>query len=311
MTCDLMFIGHISTDYVENRQGVKVQAGGSALYASMAAKTLLMNVALVSAVGKDYKFTDALWIVGTDYVKTVNMPSTRFNIRYNESGEADYLEAAYGAGARITASIIPTQLLAPETIVHISPMQPTKVDQIVKKIRMVSPKTRISVNTWINYIKQSRRNKELLRHLAQEVDFFILNDNEAKALTDTSSIPAALTLLKARMLVITLGELGAIAKGRDTGIQMIPALAMPERKIVDTTGAGDVWCGAFLATYKITGELLKSVTIASILSSIKCSGWNCKKLINLQFRKPDNIIEYVIGLKEGALQRRLPDYSVP
>jgi fructose-1-phosphate kinase PfkB-like protein len=112
------------------------------------------------------------------------------------------------------------------------------------------------------------------------------------------------------MLVITLGELGAIVKGRGTGIQMIPALAMPERKVVDTTGAGDVWCGAFLSTYRITGELLKSVTIASILSSIKCSGWNFKKLTSLRFRKPDDAIEYVIGLKEGALQKRIPDYTM-
>lgn len=304
-----MFIGHVSMDQVENQHGVKIQAGGAALYAAIAAKTLLKDVALVSAIGKDYKFVDTLRLLGSDYVKTFNMPSTRFNIRYNELWEAEYLEATFGVGSRIAASTIPTQLLAPETIVHISPMQPTKVDQIVSKIRKTSPNTRISINTWIDYIKKSRKDKEILKNLAQEADFFILNDNEAKALADTASIPAALMLLKAKMLVITLGEFGAIVKGRNTGIQMIPALATPKKNVVDTTGAGDVWCGAFLAAYKLTSDLMKSVTIASILSSIKCSGWNFRKLMNLRFRKPDDVIEYVIGLKEGALQKRIQDYT--
>jgi sugar/nucleoside kinase (ribokinase family) len=305
-----MFIGHVSMDQIENQNGVKVQAGGSALYAAIAAKTLLKDATLVSAIGKDYKFTDTLRLLDSEYVKTFNMPSTRFNIRYNKLEEAEYLEADYGVGSKITASSIPTQLLAPDSIVHISPMPPTKVDQIVKKIRESSPKTKISINTWINYIKKSRKNKEILKNLAQEADFFILNDNEAKALTNTVSISAALALLKAKMLVITLGELGAIVSGKNTGIQMVPALNAPAKKVVDTTGAGDVWCGAFLATYKLTGDMMKSVTTASIISSIKCSGWNFKKLINLRFRKPDDIIEYVIGLKEGALQKKMPDYMM-
>ena len=41
LICDLMFIGHISIDQVEIPHGVKVQPGGAALYAAMAAKTLL------------------------------------------------------------------------------------------------------------------------------------------------------------------------------------------------------------------------------------------------------------------------------
>ena len=91
---------------------------------------------------------------------------------------------------------------------------------------------------------------------------------------------------------------------------MVPVLNTPSRHVVDTTGAGDVWCGAFVAAYKLTDDLMKSVTIASILSSLKCSGWNFQKLINLRFRKPEDVIEYIIGMKEGALQKRIPDYTL-
>lgn len=309
MACDLMVIGHVSIDQIENQHGIRVQAGGAALYAAMAAKTLLKDVTLVSAVGKHYRFTDTLKLLDPDHVKTFKMPSTRFNIKYNKLGKADYLEATLGAGSKIAASTIPIELLNPETIVHISPLPPSKVSKIIKKIGETSPKTRISINTWIEYIKKNRRNRTTLRNLAQTADFFIVNDTEAKALTQTDSISTALRLLKAKMLIITLGELGAIIKAENIGIQMIPALNVPLRNVIDTTGAGDTWCGAFLAAYKLTQDLMKSVTIASTISSIKCSGWGLQKIINLQFRKPDDVIEYVIALKEGALQKSMLDYT--
>jgi len=304
-----MFVGHVSIDQIENSQGVRVQPGGAALYAAMAAKTLLENITLVSAVGKDYKFTDVLSLFNSKHVRTFNMSSTRFSIKYKKRGETQYLKTNIGAGSKITASSIPTKLLAANSIVHLSPMTPTKAIKIFEKIRRDSPKANISINTWINYIKQSRRNRATLKNLALEADFFILNESEAKALTQTDSISTALRLLKAKMFIITLGELGAIINGENTGIQMIPALNVPLKNVVDTTGAGDTWCGAFLAAYKLTQDLMKSVTIASIISSIKCSGWGLKKLVNLQFKKPDDVIEYVIGLKEGALQKRILDYT--
>lgn len=309
MTCDLMFVGHVSIDQVESLRGVRVQPGGAALYAAMAAKTLLKDIALVSVVGKDFKFTNVLSLVDSEHVRTSSMPSTRFNIKYNKRGETQYLNATYGAGSRIAASSIPTKLLTAESIVHLSPMAPTKVAKIFEKIRKDSPKTKISINTWINYIVKSRKNRATLKNLALKADFFMLNDAEAKALAQTDSISTALRLLKAKMLIITLGELGAIINGKKIGMQMIPALNVPLKNVVDTTGAGDTWCGAFIAAYKLTEDLMKSITIASIISSIKCSGWGLKKLVNLQFRKPDDVIEYVIGLKEGALQKRILDYT--
>ena len=309
MICDLMFIGHISIDQIENQNGVRVQPGGAAFYAAMAARTLLEDVKIVSAIGKDFKFTENLKLLRSDYIRTFSLPSTRFNIKYNEHWEAEYLKAIYGVGSKISASMIPTQILGAGTIVHISPMQPVKVSKIVKKIREDSPETRISINTWIDYITKSQRNRKVLKNLALEADFFILNDHEAKSLAKKDSLSTALTLLKAKKLIITLGELGAIISEENRQIQMIPALNIPAKSIVDTTGAGDVWCGGFSAAYKLTDDMMKSVTIASILSSIKCSGRNFQKLLKLRFRNPDSAIEYVIGLREGALQKRISDYT--
>ena len=308
LICDLMFIGHISIDQIEYQDGIREQPGGAALYSTIGARTLVKNVTLVSAIGTDYLYKNIINYVGSKFVRTFKMPSTRFYIRYHKFGNVDYIKSKFGAGSRITASSIPTQLLTPKTIVHVSPMHPKKVQKIIKTIKTVSPKTKISINTWIDYIKKSRKNRKILKNLASEVDYFILNDSEVKVLTETDSISTALTLLKSKMLIVTLGEIGALISGEEVGTQMIPALNTPNRNVIDTVGAGDVWCGTFLATYKLTEDLLKSVTIASILSSLKCSGWNFQKILNLRFKKPDDVIEYVIGIKEGALQKRISDY---
>jgi fructose-1-phosphate kinase PfkB-like protein len=79
-------------------------------------------------------------------------------------------------------------------------------------------------------------------------------------------------------------------------------------KIVDTTGAGDVWCGAFLAAYNLTEDFGKSIGVASMISRIKCSDWGFQKLINLHFKKPDDVIEFFMGLKDGAIQKTMPDF---
>lgn len=305
---NIYFVGHISIDHVENRNGIRIQPGGAALYAAVAARTLSDNVCLFSAVGKDYKFMEVLEPFAPTHIKVFNMPSTSFHIKYDERWEAHYLKAEHGAASRISVSRTIFETLKPEDIVHISPVQPKKAYKIADEVKNSSPDTKVSVNTWIGYISRSGKDRKILKDLAGKTDFFILNDSEAKALTETTSLSAAMKLLKARMLLITLGELGAIIYKEDGEIQMVPALKYPVKNVVDTTGAGDTWCGAFVASYKLTDDLMKSVTAASVISSIKCAGWGFSSLSNLRFKSVNDVIEYVIGLREGSLQKRISDY---
>jgi sugar/nucleoside kinase (ribokinase family) len=273
----------------------------------MAARTLLKNVLLISAIGTDYQYQDTLNHLDC-ILKVYNTPSTRFHIQYDQKWEARYLHTEWGASPRVNSVIASLEDIHSNCTVHFSPMNPTKIVKILRKLVQTSHDVRSSINTWLGYIKGNRKNRRILKELASQVDFFILNDSEAKALAETDSISTALRLLEAKMLIVTLGQLGAIISGKSTGIQMVPALYLPPEKIVDTTGAGDVWCGAFLATYNITKDLMKSISVASILSRIKCSNWGFNNLINLRFRTPDSIIEHVIGLREGSYQKSLVEY---
>jgi sugar/nucleoside kinase (ribokinase family) len=304
----LVFVGHISVDKVENVNGTRVQPGGAALYAAMAARTLFPNVALISATGKDNQFLDVLNLLPYKDVKIYDAPSTRFHIRYDRRWEAHYLKADHGAGSRITSRRISNRWLRHKSIFHISPMQPSKVARILDKIKQKSPETKVSVNTWIDYVKAGRRNRRILKDIALKADFFILSDTEAKALAQTDSISVAVRLLKAKTLIVTLGNFGAIISGENVDMQMVPALNLSPDKVVDTTGAGDVWCGAFLATYNLTEDFGKSVSAASTISRIKCSDWGFQSLVKLRFKEPNDVIEFVMGLKDGGIQKRMLDY---
>jgi len=309
LAISVSFIGHISVDRVENINGVRIQPGGAALHAAVAARTLIDDVRLVSVISKDYPFIDILAHFPRRYIKQSSMPSTRFSIRYDKRWEAHYLEAEHGAGSRISPSTIPLDELEPGEIVHVSPIPPARLEKIVNAVKDSSPRTKISINAWTGYIT-GRKNRRILKELAPKVDFFIMNDSEAKLLTEADSLSIALRLLRAKMLVVTLGEFGAIVNTEGGEVRMVPALRFPVEKIVDTTGAGDAWCGAFLAAYSLTEDLVRAVTAASVISSIKCTDWGCSKLLNLKFKSVDHIAEYVIGLREGGLQKRIPDYLV-
>lgn len=67
-----------------------------------------------------------------------------------------------------------------------------------------------------------------------------------------------------RFAMITLGADGSIVYGKDDR-HRVPAFSA---KVVDTTGAGDVYCGAFLAEYTRTRDVRSSALYASAAASV-------------------------------------------
>jgi ribokinase len=65
-------------------------------------------------------------------------------------------------------------------------------------------------------------------------DPVVVNEHEARMLAETSGLP--------RSLLVTFG-----ARGADWDGLRAPAVEVPEDEVVDTTGAGDAFCGALAA----------------------------------------------------------------
>lgn len=88
----------------------------------------------------------------------------------------------------------------------------------------------------------------LPRSLTEIVDVLVVNEAEARAVAGgPASLPDALTTLTSQVqtVVVTLGAEGALIASAGGDVTRVPAV--PARRVVDTTGAGDAFCGAFAA----------------------------------------------------------------
>lgn len=101
---------------------------------------------------------------------------------------------------------------------------------------------------------------------AQEVDIIFANHIELAALTGTDDFEAGLNQLapKVPLLVVTCGEHGAVAL---SGGERCQVAAEPVARVVDTTGAGDLFAAGFLAGHVRGRELSECLTMGAIAAA--------------------------------------------
>jgi sulfofructose kinase len=71
---------------------------------------------------------------------------------------------------------------------------------------------------------------------------------EQKSFSETEML-AWLKSRGCRLAAVTIGEKGTLWQEEDGVVRHLPALAVPHEKVVDTSGAGDVFHGAYCASY--------------------------------------------------------------
>lgn len=302
---EILIVGHISIDRIKNIHGERVQAGGAALYAAMGARTISRDVGILSAIGDDYRFHDVLSLFKSSIVKRVKGRSTSFFIIYDKDWNATYKEVFIGPGSKITTRDLMRALKYNVKAVHIAPMNPPKVEKMIKEIKSKYKNTIVSLNSSIHYFNKVKNRKAIL-NAANLSDFFILNEKELHALTEIEVVSEAMKLIKSRVVVLTLGEIGTLIKC-EGDVEFVPAMAAITKNIVDVTGAGDTWAGSFLASYLKSNSWSKAVSFASVISAIKCTGWNFEKIMNLNFNSVEEAYELAVALKEKSKQLTLID----
>ena len=147
-----------------------------------------------------------------------------------------------------------------------------------------------TMNFWISSMKDA------LIETIKVVDCIIINDAEARQLTDEPSIyKAAKKIMEfgLKAVVIKRGEYGATLFTRD-GYFVVPAY--PLETVFDPTGAGDTFAGGFMGYLASQGEVTESTLRRAMIYGSVMASFNVEKFgtervdaleydeINLRFR---------------------------
>lgn len=138
-----------------------------------------------------------------------------------------------------------------------------------------------TMDLWIDIARES------LREVISRVHMLTLNDSEARLLTSEHNLKkAALEILEMgpKHVVIKKGEHGAMLVSRDEEVHLVPAY--PVDQIVDPTGAGDAFAGAFLGALAKKGDVKPStirpaLVYGSIVASFSVEAFSLDRLVSL------------------------------
>ncbi len=237
-------VGHINLEgETISARDLEQKQGGKGLNQSVALALAGAEVFMAGCVGADgSELVETLCQAGANvhFVRQVAGCSGHAIIQLADSG-ANSIIIYGGANLQITQQMIDETLIQFSSGDYI--LLQNEISNVDYAIRAAKAKgMKVAFNP-------SPISEELLSYPLEQVDVFILNELEGQALSETKCDDggAILAALAARFpqttIVLTLGSKGVMYHDPEHDI-VYPAHKVP---VVDTTGAGDTFCGYFLA----------------------------------------------------------------
>lgn len=239
---NILVIGSLAYDSIYTPAGNAEQTlGGSANYFSLVA-SLLSRVRVVGVVGDDYKKSD-LDLLGKRNVDTEGLTVTPGKTFHwvgeykSDMNEAITLATELNVFGHFNPQL-PEKYKDSEYVflANIDPELQLQVLDQVHRPRLVGADT---MNYWISSKLGS------LKKLMGRVDVLLINEGEAKALSQKSNAIAAAQVLAQmgpQAIVIKRGEYGFVLYHNQEYF-ILPAF--PVATVIDPTGAGDTFAGGF------------------------------------------------------------------
>lgn len=229
----IVVIGHLGFESVRTPIAQRRSLGGSGYYTAIGAALSGGDVAVISVVGDDYPL-DTIRGLGIDVssVAVVKGKSPQFDIRYLPTLADRKLELDLGVGGGVIR-IPDTFDFSRVGYVHVATNLPQTQIEMVDRVRALAPKVSVSADCFdqfvIAYPKATCR-------VVDAADLIFANQVEYELIQRMCGAPA-------KAIVVKKGEQGAVYR---YGQQSVAASAPPAR-VVDPTGAGDAFAGAYLA----------------------------------------------------------------
>ena len=300
----LITAGNFSLDDTVNPDGEASAApGGDALYSAIGAAMWRYPVSAMSRVGADYPagFMDriAAFGVGLETLRVLTGPSVHYRITNAPSGGRVY---EHLTPARRLDELSPqcTDLdaVARASWLHVAAMPLEIQAGVIARCR--AERVPYSLDPHEEYIVgHEARLHDLIRDsvfMPSELELGLMfpdlaNWQAPRAMAQTAA--ARLLELGARAVAIKLGDSGCLVA--DSGY----ATALPPLPIavVDSTGAGDAFCGGFLAGYLRTSNLLVAAACGTLSAAHVIRGFGA---FHSQFPTPAVLAEQATSLLADA-----------
>jgi len=280
----VLVVGSVAFDSVETPLGkVNEVLGGSASYFSLAASFFTL-VQMVAVVGEDFPEENLEMFrkfnIDTQGLQRVEGKTFRWQGKYGTAlNEANTLNTELNVFENFSPEI-PDNYKNTD-FVFLGNIDPLLQKQVVSQMKL--PKLVIcdTMNYWI----ESRLSE--LRELLKLVDILIINDGEARMLTNEHNLNKAAKKIidwGPRLLVVKKGEYGVSMYDSKS---IFSAPAYPLDTVFDPTGAGDSFAGGFVGFLAKSGELnnqnlRKAVIYGSVLASFNVEDFSLNRLIDLK-----------------------------
>ena len=309
----ILTVGSLAFDSIQTPAGkAESVLGGSGNYFSIAA-SFYCPVEVVGVVGEDFPQSHLTWLasrkIDVTGIQVAKGKTFHWVGSYDQNlNEAKTLSTALNVFEHFDPQLSEKHKKSPYIfLANIDPVLQHSVLDQVKSPRLVACD---SMNFWITGKPAE------LKELLSRVDILSLNDGEAYLLSGEKHLLRAAERIRQmgpRVLIIKRGEFGAMLF-TDSGVFMAPAF--PVDAVVDPTGAGDSFAGAFMGYLAEAGAdrrmatddpakwdllLRRAVLAGCVMASFTVEDFSFGRLARLQSRE---LVERQAGLMKMI---RIPD----
>ncbi|MFX1556894.1 MAG: carbohydrate kinase family protein [Promethearchaeota archaeon] len=190
---------------------------------------------------------------------------TPVNFIFISKGEKTIIQSPHMLTTKIEISDLNECYIADAKLLHTTMIHPEVTEKAIEIAKENDVKVSIDLESQI-----AQKGWIKLKKMLLSADILIPNKEGAKVITNTNNPEDAAKILVKKgikTIIITLGSRGVLLTTQKFQ-KRIPAYSV--KKIVDTTGAGDVFNGAFSYAYWIKGwSLEKSCKFANGAASMK------------------------------------------
>ena len=253
---DLAVVGHFSIDFLKlpNNSKPYTILGGAVAYVSLVTRRLGCEVAVISKVGKNFPepCTQRLREEGINLsgvAKTDEARTTSFELTYNTDLSARTLRLRHH-GSAITKADLPNALSA--KAIHIAPIDAEIPFEVVEHLKNCTRCLSIDPQGMTRRFDEEGKVAccaQIDPRILPLVNIYKSSFEEIAVLTGQSALNKAIQAvhdLGPEIVIATMGVQGSLLSVKG---EIIPIPACKSMRVVDPTGAGDVFIGGFLAEY--------------------------------------------------------------